>query len=406
MSLRPRHALWLIPIALAAAGIGTWLTRTKGGPRVETVHAVVQPLVQTLVTSGRVVQRRQSLLGVTVQSTVSEVLVEAGDRVEADVLLVRLADEEAVAALAQAEAAVAEAEAGLSRNQGVGRRLASQSLERARIDAEQAESDYTRQQSLFQAGVVTEADLERGRRERDATRSRRVSASIDVAASGASGSDARALAAALSGAQARLRSAEVALQRTQLRAPSAGVVLVRHVERGEVVRPGDALITFAGDGPLEILVRPDESNLARLAVGQRALVSPDAFPDRRLNAEVARIAPSIDPSRGTVDVELTLEEEIDLRPEMTVTVEIQVGRAEEALVLPASLIRDLGSDSPWVLVAREGSAQRSDIELGLEGDELIQILSGLDADDAVIAPMANVEAGGPVRARTARPALD
>lgn len=443
--------------------------RTRNGPRVDTFHAVRRPLIQTLVTSGRVVHRRQSELGSTLQSTVAEILVEEGDTVEEDALLIRLADEEAQAALAEAEASLSEADARLTGAQGVGRRMASQSLAQARIDATQAVREYERSQGLYESGAISEAELLRARRDRDATRSRRVSASLEVAASAPSGSDAQVLRAGLARAQARLRAAEARLNQTQIRAPSAGRVLARHIERGEVVRPGEILITFAGDGPLEIVVRPDESNLARLSEGQLALVSPEAFPERRIRARVARIAPSVDPTRGTIEIDLTIEEEegdelpaiggtepaepgaapgdvVDeagdaaeagdeaeaddevvggdgatledslpqapgpaertLRPDMTVAVEVEVGRSTDALVLPTALVRDLGTSSPWVLVAENGLAVRRDVQLGLEGDELVEVAEGLDEDDAVIAPESPVGPDEPVRPRAARPAVD
>ncbi len=384
--------------------LGTYAFRAKKGPRVDGVTPVRAPLVQTLVTSGRVVQRRQSQLGAQVQSTVVEVPVDEGDEVEADALLVRLADDEARAALQEAEASVAEAEARLQRVQGVGRRMAAQSLRQARIDADQAQAELTRQESLFSRGAISEASLERARRERDGTRSRRIAASIEVAASAPQGSDVQAAAATLARAQARLRAAEVGLSRTQLRAPSAGVVLIRHVETGEVVRPGEVLMTFAGEGPLEVRVQPDESNLRRLEVGQRALVSAEAFPDRAVNAQVARIAPSVDPTRGTIEVEISLDDQADLRPDMTVSVEIEVGRTEEALVVPIGLIRDLGSDRPWVLVAHEGTARRREVTLGLEGDDRVEVTEGLDEQAVLIAPTVPIDEDDPVRIRSAEPA--
>jgi HlyD family secretion protein len=398
MAPRVRHAIWLLPLLVAAAA-GVWAFRARRGPRVDAVHAVVQPLVQTLVTSGRVVQRRQSELGALIQSTVAEILVDEGDVVQADALLVRLADDEARAALQEAEATVAEAEARLARVQGVGRQAAAQSLEQARIDAAQAQKELERQEGLFATGAVSEVALERARRERDSARSQRIAASLEVAAAAPQGSDVRAAAAALARAQARLRAAEVALQRTQIRAPSAGVVLIRHVEPNEVVRPGEPLLTFAGQGPLEIMIRPDESNLGLLQLGQPALVSPEAFPKRRISARVDRIAPSVNPLRGTVEVRLALDEEAELRPDMTVAVEIELGRVEAALVLPASLVRDLGSERPWALVVEDGVARRRELELGLEGDELVQIVDGLQEDEAVLATELSVEEGQAVRVR-------
>ncbi len=402
MAARARHATLLLVVTLALGAAALWVVRARRGTRVDAVFAAVQPLVQTLVTSGRVVQRRQSELGALLQSTVAEIFVDEGDLVEADALLVRLADEEARAALEEAEAAVDEAEAHLRRVQGVGRRAAAQSLEQARLEALQAQRELDREEQLFATGAVSEVALERARRARDTARSQRIAASLEVAVAAPEGSDVRAAAASLAQAQARLRAAEVALRRTQVRAPSTGVVLVRHIEPNEVVRPGQPLLTFAGQGPLEILIRPDESNLALLQLGQLALVSPEAFPKRRIPATVARIAPSVNPSRGTVDVRLALAEQVDLRPDMTVAVEIELGRAEAALVVPTSIVRDLGSERPWVLVVEDGVARRRELRLGLEGDELVEVVDGLQADEALIAPELGIDEGEAVRVRRKR----
>ena len=398
--------LWIVPLVVALGVGGWWAFRRTEGPRVDAITPVRQPMVQTIVTSGRVVQRRQSKLGAMIPGTVAEVGVEDGDRVEAEALLVRLADEDALANLAEAEASVSEAEARLARVQGVGRRMAEQALRLATIEARQAEVEFQRQQALAGTGAVSELSFERARRDRDQARSRRVSASLEVAAAAPKGSDVAVSAAALSRAQARLTAAQVAVEQTRIRAPLPGVVLKRHVEPGEVVQPGDAIVTFAGDGPLQVRIQPDESNLALLRLGQHALVSSEAFPEQRLGASISRIAPSVDPVRGTVEVDLDIDDETDLRPDMTMTVEIEVGRTSSALVVPSWAIRDLGSDRPWVMIAKEGEARRRDVELGLEGDDVVEVVSGLSTDDRVLSPMLPIEEGHPVRLRKARGAAD
>ena len=398
--------LWIVPLVVALGVGGWWAFRRTEGPRVDAITPVRQPMVQTIVTSGRVVQRRQSKLGAMIPGTVAEVSVEDGDRVEAEALLVRLADEDALANLAEAEASVSEAEARLARVQGLGRRMAEQAMRLATIEARQAEVEFQRQQALAGTGAVSELSFERARRDRDQARSRRISASLEVAAAAPKGSDVAVSAAALSRAQARLTAAQVAVEQTRIRAPLPGVVLKRHVEPGEVVQPGEAIVTFAGDGPLQVRIQPDESNLALLRLGQHALVSSEAFPEQRLGASISRIAPSVDPVRGTVEVDLDIDDETDLRPDMTMTVEIEVGRTSSALVVPSWAIRDLGSDRPWVMIAKEGEARRRDVELGLEGDDVVEVVSGLSTDDRVLSPMLPIEEGHPVRLRKARGAAD
>jgi len=403
---RKRQLSWIVPLAVALVVGAWWLFHRAEGPRVEAITPVRRPLVQTVVTSGRVVQRRQSKLGAMVPGTVAELLVDDGDRVEADALLVRLADDDALASLAEAEASVSESEARLARVQGVGRQMAVQALRLASIEAKQAETEYRRQDKLFETGAISELDLERARRDRDQTRTQRISASLEVAAAAPKGSDVAVAAAELARAEARLTAAQVAVEHTRIRAPLPGVVLKRHVERGEVVQPGEALVTFAGDGPLEVRIQPDESNLALLRLSQRAVISAEAFPDQRVDASISRIAPSVDPIRGTVEVDLAIEDELDLRPDMTVTVEIEVGRRESALLVPSWLIRDLGGEAPWLLVAEDGEARRRDVKLGLEGDDLVEIVSGLGEEDRVLPPALPLEEGDPVRVRRTRPAVE
>jgi len=414
--MKKRWVAAVLALGVAAGVGGTLLVRETKGPRVEAHTAVRRPLVQTLVASGRIEQRRRSELGAMIQSTVAEVPVDEGDRVEEAALLVRLADDEALARRAEAEAAVAEAEARLARVTGIGRRLATQQVRQARTDAEQAERDYERQRELHQRGAASEASLERARQTLDAARTRRVSATLELASTGEGGADVEAATAALARAQANLQTARIAIERTQIRAPTAGVVLRRLVEPGEVVRPGEPLVVFAGEGPLEVVIRPDESNLRELSVGQRALVSPEAFPDMRLEAEVSRIAPSVDPQRGTVEVTLGLrarsggdgavvEGDATLRPDMTVSVEIETGRRDDALVLPTALVRDLGGERPWVLAAVDGRASRRDVRLGLRGDSLVEVVDGLDAETPILAADVDVVPGEPVRLRATTPSI-
>ncbi len=71
---------------------------------------------------------------------------------------------------------------------------------------------------------------------------------------------------------------------------------------------------------------------------------------------------------------------------MTVSVEVEVAKRKDALVLDAGAVRDLAGESPWALVLRDGRAQRVDLKLGIRGDRRVEILDGIDAAAAVIPP--------------------
>lgn len=403
-----RAAIAGVGILLLAAGLMAGVGRATRGPRVDAYTAVERPIRQTLLVSGRLAAPARVELGAQVQNTVVEVLVDEGDVVEEGTLLVRLADAEAAARVREAEAQVSEAEARLRRVRGVGRKVASERVAQAQLALDDAESRFERADYLYRSGSSTEAAHDAARKDRDTARSQLVAAQLEAAATDPAGSDTAAAAASLAHAQASLDVARAGLERTRLRAPARGTVLQRSVEVGQVVRPGDALLLLAGDGPLEVRVTPDEYHLGTLAVGQSAKVVVEAFPERPLRATVERIAPQIDAARGTVEVRLALSDEVDglsLRSDMSATVEVMLGQRDQAMVLPTWLVRDLGSGQPWVLLAVEGRAERRNVSIGLQGDSSVEVTDGLDVADAVLPPEADVGPGEPVRARSPQPSL-
>lgn len=176
--------------------------------------------------------------------------------------------------------------------------------------------------------------------------------------------------------------------RARIRATVPGVVLVRNVEPGDTVNPGDVLLEIARDAPGEVLLALDEKNLDRLEPGQPATCIADAFPMRPFAATVHHIAPGVDPSRGTVDVRLRIDPDADfVRQDMTVTATLVTGRRDDALAVPndALLDADAGSDRASVLRVDRGRVQRVPVRLGLRGLAMSEVLEGLAAGDAVVA---------------------
>jgi multidrug efflux pump subunit AcrA (membrane-fusion protein) len=115
---------------------------------------------------------------------------------------------------------------------------------------------------------------------------------------------------------------------------------------------------------VELVIEPDERNLALLALGQSATASSEAFPDDRFAATVSYIAPAVDPRRGTIEVRLAVPTPPEyLRPDMTVSVEITVAERAHTTILPADAVRGLAEGKPWILVVegptRSGATSRS-----------------------------------------------
>jgi HlyD family secretion protein len=180
----------------------------------------------------------------------------------------------------------------------------------------------------------------------------------------------------------------------------AGTVLTRHVEPGITIQPGKLLMTLSPSGDTELVVQIDEKNLALLRLGQKALASADAYPERRFAAEITFISPAVDPLRGSVEIRLRATEAPEyLRQEMTVSVDIDTAHRADALIVPNDAIRDANTNQPWVLVVREGTAQRQAIKPGVRSEGKTEILEGLTAGDLLVpAKNLSIREGSRVRA--------
>jgi HlyD family secretion protein len=396
-----RRWRWRILGGAAILLLAALALRAFVGPKVPAWTVERRELVQRVVASGRVLAPARIQVGSVVVGRVTRVPVDKGNRVKPGDLLVQLDDVEARAALAQARAAVAQSVARLEQVDVVSVRVTSEGVRQAELRLEQAETKLARNRMLAEAGSVSRSDLDDTQQARDLAASQLASARIQAGAA-ATGADRHLAQAALDQARGAEQAAAARLANLAIRSPDVGVVTERDVEPGDVVQPGRTLLVVARDGATQLSVQPDEKNLALLRLGQAATASADAFPDRIFPARVAYIAPAVDLARGTVEVKLDVDPPPPfLRPDMTVSVNVETGRDARAMVLPAAAIRDPGA-TPWALVIRDGKTVRQAVTLGLRGDGTVQVLSGLAPGEAVISPAAPVGPGRRVRAEPAR----
>jgi len=382
--------------------VGLAVALRPGRPvRVSVVHPERADVIETVVTSGTVRPPSRVALGVARVGTVAEVTVDEGAHVAEGQLLVRLDDRTARAAVEEARAGVAEAQARLRRLRATGARVALAARSAARAELARAEEDLARQERLTASGAAPVQRRDEASRARDVATANLARADAEVRAASAGGDDVRLAIANQELAEAALEAAEAALGETRLLAPADGIVLDRHVEPGSVAQPGQALLDFMRDEPPELVVTPEETNLASLRVGQPAVASAEPFPDQRFEAVVERIAPAVDESRGTVEVVLRVPTPpVYLRPGMTVSVEIELRREANALVVPISAIHGLGGGHPEVFVEEEGTARRRALRVGISDAQRVSVLDGLAEGDRVLThPSRPLEEGDVVRLR-------
>jgi HlyD family secretion protein len=163
-------------------------------------------------------------------------------------------------------------------------------------------------------------------------------------------------------------------------------------------------MALAPSGETQVVVQIDERQLSRLALGQKALGSADAFPTQRFAAELVYINPAVDPLRGSVEVKLKVPDPpAYLVQDMTASVDIEVARRADTVYVPTETVREANGPQPWVLAIRGFRAVRHPVKLGLRGDSRIEILEGVEAGDELVpATNAVVKAGQRVRAVAAQ----
>nr|WP_315488124.1 efflux RND transporter periplasmic adaptor subunit [uncultured Rhodoferax sp.] len=358
-------------------------------------------LVQTVVASGRVISPQR--INVALQGTgrVVRVAVVEGQTVERGKLLIELDDSDSRASLAQATADVAHAQGRIRQLSELNQPQAAQALAQTQATARQALKTLERNRKLVSQGFISPAALDEAQRAVDVAASCVASAQAMANSTKPSGSDTALAQAALAQAVAgrQLASAKVA-QGTVL-APSSGVLISREVEVGDIVQPGKALMVLAANGQTQLLIQIDEKNLSKIALGQAALGSADAYANLRFDAVVAYINPGVDATRGSVEVKLAVTNPPPyLRQDMTVSVDIETARRSAAVVIATSTLEDADTDKPWVLVVRDKHAVKQFVTLGLRGDTRVEVLDGISAGEGVIPKSKlGVKAGQRVRAR-------
>ena len=401
-SVRPYRAAVLVAGALVALGV--WLgPRLLLGPEVPVTAVVQRDFVKSVVASGHVEAPHRVTIGAQIVGVVQRVPVAEGQSVSAGQTLVELERSEAFAAAAAAELAVTQAQARLRQLREVQAPVAEQTVRQARVNVDNASKQLLRQGDLFRQGFIGQAALDNAQRDVDLSEAQLRSAQSQWRSAESDGSDYAVASSALAQARAGAEAARSRLGYTTLIAPVAGTLIDRQVEPGDVVQPGKALMVLSPSGTTQVIVQIDEKNLQLLALGQRAWISADAYPEQRFAAIVAYINPGVDAQRGSVEVKLDVTEPpAYLRQDMTVSVDIEVASRAGAVLVPNDAVRDADTARPWVVMVADGRARRQYVRLGLRGTAVSEVTEGAGAGELVVASaQLDVADGSRVRALVA-----
>ncbi|WP_298599241.1 efflux RND transporter periplasmic adaptor subunit [Zoogloea sp.] len=394
--MKPRS---LIVAALAIGGVAAVLLWPKGR-EVDVVAVARAPLAQSVVATGRIATPARIAIGSPLAATVLELSVREGDVVKPGQVLARLRADDAAALVAQAAAALAEAEARLTQIERVGQPVAAQQLAQAEANLKVAAAEAERARQLVAQGFYAQSKADDAARNQANAVAAASAARAQLAAQQPGGTEREAARARLDQARAQLANARARAALLTLTAPSAGSVLTRKAEPGDVAGAGKVLLELAEAGETRIYATVDEKNLRLLKPGQMARAVADAWPGQPFEAELYYLAPAVDPLRGTVEIRFRVPRPpAFLRPDMTISVETVTGRKDSTLVLPTEAVREPDGGKPWVLVAEDGTAQRREVRVGLAGIGKVEIIEGLAEGEQAILPASGATGGDKVRIR-------
>ena len=421
---------WLIVAAIvliaAAAGVRTYRNRnTSPAVTVETIRE--RDLDAIVSASGKIQPKRQVNVSATTMGRVTRLAVQEGQRVKAGQFLLEIDPRSLAGQLERGEASVAAARSSLQQ--------ATTAVEQARATLELAQQTLKRQQDLAKDGLTTREALERAQndvtlREADLkTRQQEVQTREQQ----------------IKQEQAALSTTQYNLSQVTIASPMDGIVTRRNIEEGENVvvgtmnNAGTVLLTVADMSAIQAEIEVDETDVPNVAIGQAAVVTIDAVPDRMFKGHVTDIGNS--PIQSTTQatntngqrqatnfkVVVTIDEPVpDVRPGFTCTAEITTATRKNVASVPiqsltvrellfdgaGTLIHEppppvqrrlLGSPTPaapqpppepgpgqtrketeGVFVVRGGQAIFQPVKTGIAGERYFEVLSGLRPADQVI----------------------
>ncbi|NLI08651.1 MAG: efflux RND transporter periplasmic adaptor subunit [Thermotogaceae bacterium] len=193
--------------------------------------------------------------------------------------------------------------------------------------------------------------------------------------------------AALETARATLAQAQADLSNLAVKAPFDGVILEVSAQTGQSVTNGLSLMSISNLKNQEVLVTVVEEDLNLVHAGQPVDLFFDALPDTTLSGKITRVVPKrSEEDKAVYPVYISVNQFPDnLVPGMTVDATITINERTGVLRLPRTVVRSVGTDQAEVEVWTGSVIEKRTIQVGLHGDSYVEILSGLDEGDQVVA---------------------
>jgi RND family efflux transporter MFP subunit len=281
-----------------------------------------------------------------------EVSVRLGDRVVRGQRIAKIEDFELVEQIKQQEA---------------GQQVALATIRQREADLALAKTNVERARSLFEREIQSKQILDDNE-----ARYQSALAQLDLAKAQAQQS------------KARLDELQINLSNTIITSPVNGFIARRLVDPGASVGQNAPVVEVVDISRVRLIANVVEKDLKQLQAGDVTRVEVDAFPGETFTGRIARVSPVLDPQTRTAPIEVEIPNPTSrLKPGMYARVSITLDTQEDALVVPASSLVDLGGRR-GVFVPLGGAAVFRMVQVGTEQQDIVEVLGGLTEGAEVI----------------------
>lgn len=354
-------------------------------PKVESAIAQRQALQAPLTDKGDTTPQQVVSLRSQAEGQLEQLTVDVGDRVQKGQVLGQLNDTLLQTNIAQAEAELASRLAAVNRSRNQVRNAEIQ-LEQAQAQAQQAQADAKRLKNLAEQGAVPKQDAELAQTEAIVAQKQVRAAQEQI----------RIEQDAVATAQEQVRvqrsiiaQAKERLSYSTLKSPISGVVLARVTDPGNLIEPGDEVLTIGDFRKIKVRVAVSELALGEIRQGQSVMVRLDAFPNESYRGRVSRISPAANPETRQVPIEITLPNPQG-RIGSGLLARVTFPRQEtEQVVIPTAALQEESNDDTATVFILESSTdpptvRGQRVQLGDRANNQVEILSGLSSETPYI----------------------
>ena len=171
----------------------------------------------------------------------------------------------------------------------------------------------------------------------------------------------------------------------EVRSPVSGTIIERMVSPGAVVAPSDSLYVISDLRSLWVIAQVPEQHLSSLRNGLAVEVSVRAYPGKTFPARITYIGDALDPETRTVEVRCELNNPgRRLKREMFATLTISAGGGREVVVAPLAALQNVDGQEILFVPEGESSFRARRVQVGRHSDSVVEIVSGLQADEKVV----------------------